>query len=225
MQQPSKTRSFLLALFVSAGGCAAPAATGPAQGATAAPTEQAVASEQAPAAPPSEPEQAAPGAVPAQVAEASDGGAPPPASAPAAPQEPPPGTPLDARPADPSRSLPEVRVRQVGMHIGGGPNDAESKQPFSKAIEARNQQYLVCYRLVKNPLQGGTFGVDLFVGTAGGMPDVRATRQRLGGSDFESCMVDAVGGVRFARQPKPTTLSYSMRFDVRDPSVKPPESR
>jgi hypothetical protein len=116
-----------------------------------------------------------------------------------------------------------VRVRHIGMHIGGGPNDDDTKKPFLKAIEARNQKYLGCYRLVKNPLQGGTFGVDLFVNAAGGTPDVRKTRQRLGGSDFESCMVDAFNSVRFARSAKATTLSYSLRFDVRDPGAS--ESR
>ncbi len=102
------------------------------------------------------------------------------------------------------------------MHIGGGPNDPEGKRPFLRAIEAKNPQFLQCYRLVRSPLHGGTFGVDLFVGAKGGTPDVRDTRQRLGGDDFQSCMVDAFNTVRFGRPEKPTTLSYSLRFDVKD---------
>jgi hypothetical protein len=104
------------------------------------------------------------------------------------------------------------------MHIGGGPNDAEGKRPFLRAIEAKNTQFLLCYRLVRSPLRGGTFGVDLFVTAKGGAPDVRDTRQRLGAGDFESCMVDAFASVRFARLEKPTTVSYSLRFDVKDRS-------
>ncbi len=107
-------------------------------------------------------------------------------------------------------------MRHIGMHIGGGPNDAEGKRPFLHAIEAQNAQFLRCYRLVKSPMLGGTFGVDLFVTAKGGAPDVRDTRQRLGADDFESCMVDAFNSVRFKRPEKPTTLSYSLRFDVKD---------
>lgn len=110
-------------------------------------------------------------------------------------------------------------MRHIGMHIGGGPNDADTKKPFLKAIEARNLKYLTCYRLVKEPLKGGTFGVDLLVGTQGGVPEVRKTRQRLGGDEFESCMVDAFNAVQFKPTTKPTTLSYSLRFDVEDASA------
>ncbi len=110
-------------------------------------------------------------------------------------------------------------MRHIGMHIGGGPNDQDTKKPFLKAIEGGNLKYLTCYRLVKEPLKGGTFGVDLFVGVRGGVPEVRTTRQRLGGSEFESCMVDAFNAVHFKPTTKPTTLSYSLRFDVKDPSA------
>src|SRR5688572_17608544 len=45
-------------------------------------------------------------------------------------------------PPDPARSLPEVTVRNVGLHIGGGSNDAASKEPFQRAIAARFEAFL-----------------------------------------------------------------------------------
>src|SRR5690606_18316495 len=37
-------------------------------------------------------------------------------------------------PPDPTRSWPEGTVRNVGLHLGGGSNDAASKEPFQRAI-------------------------------------------------------------------------------------------
>ncbi len=110
-------------------------------------------------------------------------------------------------------------MRHVGLHIGGGPNDEAGRRPFLRAIESRHRQFLHCYRYVREPLRGGTFGADLFVARGGGAPEVRRTRQRLGPGEFESCMVDAFNSVRFAAPGKPTSLSYSLRFDVTEPSA------
>jgi len=120
----------------------------------------------------------------------------------------------DDREPDPKKALPAVSVRPVGMHIGGESNSSESKKPFLRALEATNTQLLFCYRLVDSPLSGGTFGVDLFVALAGGAPDVRGMRHKLGGSEFEACMGRALAGARFDRPDRATVLSYSLRFDV-----------
>ncbi len=130
------------------------------------------------------------------------------------------GGPLDGRRPEPKRGLPEIRVRHIGMHIGGGPNDGETKRPFLRAIEARNERFLGCYRQVDRPMAGGTYGVDLYVGRRGKSPEVRGARQRLGDSDFESCMNDAFRSVDFEPPGKPTVLSYSLRFDVIDPTAR-----
>ncbi len=100
------------------------------------------------------------------------------------------------------------------MHIGGESNSAESKRPFLRAIEAAEVEFLRCYRLVHAPLKGGTFGADLFVPAAGGQPEVRAVRQKLGGAEFERCMARALERVRFSARARPTVLSYSLRFEL-----------
>lgn len=102
------------------------------------------------------------------------------------------------------------------MHIGGESNSDEAKKPWLKAIEREESRILICYRAVDAPLAGGTVGVDLYVGIAGGKPEVRKTRQRLGGPAFDECLRRAFEAVRFPAPKRPTVLSYSLRFDVKD---------
>jgi hypothetical protein len=121
------------------------------------------------------------------------------------PPEPPPG----------AQSLPEVRLLNVGLHVGGGSNDEAEKEPFKRAIESRFDDFLRCYRMVHEPEKGGTFGVDLFIGRGGGKPEVRQPRTAMGGTEFRDCMVSAFSSVSFER-PKagPTVISYSLRFEL-----------
>jgi hypothetical protein len=100
------------------------------------------------------------------------------------------------------------------MHIGGEPNDAESKKPWLDAIERGDEDLMRCYRLVNEPMKGGSVGVDLYVTTEGGSPQVRATRQKIGGDDFEVCMRKAFESLRFQAPPRPTVLSYSILFEM-----------
>jgi hypothetical protein len=100
------------------------------------------------------------------------------------------------------------------MHIGGGPNDAESKGPWLGAIEAGSVDLLSCYVLVQKPEQGGSYGVDLYVGRQGGAPEVRGSRQKLGGEPFDACMRGAFSSLQFRAPEKPTVLSYSLIFEL-----------
>lgn len=124
--------------------------------------------------------------------------------------------PVDGRQPDPSRSLPEIRVRHIGLHVGGGPNDDETRHPILRAFEAHTERFLRCYRQVDHPLRGGIYGVDLYVAARGGTPEVRATRQKLGPEAFDACMMDAFREVRLPPPPRATVVSYSLRFDVLD---------
>lgn len=126
---------------------------------------------------------------------------------------------VDGRAPDPKRGLPEISMRHIGMHIGGESNSDEAKRPWLKAIEREETRILFCYRAVKDPMAGGTVGVDLYIGKSGGQPDVRKTRQRLGEADFDDCVRKAFGAVRFPAPKRPTVVSYSLRFDVRDPTT------
>jgi hypothetical protein len=99
------------------------------------------------------------------------------------------------------------------MHIGGQSNSAESKRPWLADIERHEDAVLSCYRLVNDPLRGGSFGVDLFVASRGGSPEVRGSRQKIGGEELDRCMRDAFVAIDFHPPGRPTVLSYSILFE------------
>lgn len=113
----------------------------------------------------------------------------------------------------PDKALPELRIEPLGMHVGGGKNDAEEKAPFHRALEQRFPAFMECYRLADDPWTGGSFGIDLKIPRAGGAPTAEQPRTRIRGAGFQECMVAAFGKVAFEK-PKagPTVISYSVRF-------------
>jgi hypothetical protein len=142
--------------------------------------------------------------------------APPASNATAAPGASSSGRPLeDGRGPEPSRALPKLTMRHLGMHIGGESNTDEAKRPWLAAIQRSEEAIFACYRFVQKPLDGGTVGIDLYVGKAGGHPEVRKTRQRIGGDEFDTCIREAFSRIRFAPPERPTVLSYSLRFEMK----------
>jgi len=122
----------------------------------------------------------------------------------------------DDREPQPERALPGLEFTHLGMHIGGESNSPESKQPWLRAIEAGEIPILQCYRLVDKPMKGGSYGVDLYVGRKGGAPEVRGSRQKLGGKAFDECMRKAFLKLNFTRPERPTVLSYSLLFRLKE---------
>jgi hypothetical protein len=100
------------------------------------------------------------------------------------------------------------------MHIGGGANDADSKKPWLQDIESATIPILRCYRRVRNPGAGGSYGIDLYVGRGGGSPEIRGSRQKIGDEDFDACMQEAFRSIRFHSPERPTVVSYSLLFQL-----------
>lgn len=113
-----------------------------------------------------------------------------------------------------SASNPRVKVVNIGLHIGGGPNDAPTKAPFLRAIAARFDDFRRCYEAIGVERASGTFGIDLLVPAGGGHAEASNPRTALPSADFKSCVVSAFESVEFGR-PKhgATKLSYALRFD------------
>lgn len=100
------------------------------------------------------------------------------------------------------------------MHIGGGPNDAATKAPFTKTIESGFDDVLSCLGLVPEGQRGGTFGVDLLVPREGGKADVGNPRTGIPGAEFKACVVSVFERLVFEKPKRGATkLSYSLRFD------------
>ena len=146
-----------------------------------------------------------------------------PASANAGPGSPvPPAASVAARlpeivldPKAPQRPLPELKVENIGLHVGGGPNDAETKAPFLSAVAERFPSFMDCYRKNEEPALGGRFGIDLHIARAGGHPRLEQPRTALHGPEFRACLTSVFDSVEF-QKPKhgPTTISYSLRFTL-----------
>jgi hypothetical protein len=115
----------------------------------------------------------------------------------------------------PDKALPELRIEALGMHVGGGKNDAEEKAPFHRALERQFPALLECYRLADDPWAGGSFGIDLKIPRAGGAPVLEQPRTKIRGAGFQDCMLAALGRTQFEK-PKagPTVISYSVRFTL-----------
>jgi hypothetical protein len=118
-------------------------------------------------------------------------------------------------PKAPLAALPELKVENIGLHVGGGPNDAETKAPFQRAIAARFPAFLDCYRKNEDPEKGGRFGIDLHISRAGGHPKLEQPRTAMRGPEFRACVVSVFESVEFEK-PKlgPTTISYSLHFTL-----------
>ena len=114
----------------------------------------------------------------------------------------------------PTDGTPHVRVRNIGLHIGGGPNDAVTKAPFLRQLAAEFDAFGRCYATTEAAGQRGTFGIDLLVPKEGGHPETSNPRTNLKGSAFRDCVVGVFGGVEFERPRRGATkLSYALSFD------------
>lgn len=155
-----------------------------------------------------DPEPAAlPGPEPGAATPAATAAAP----APSAPAPSPEASPAPA----PAGSLPEVKVENVGLHIGGGPNDDAAKAPFLRAIEKQFDAFRSCYTKVDDPVKGGTFGVDLHIGRDGGHAQVKQPRTGMKGQGFRDCVVKVFEQVEFEKPKKgPTVISYSIKYTL-----------
>ncbi len=137
---------------------------------------------------------------------------------PSAPDATPPdagGAPSDAAPEAapvPAASI-RVTVENIGMHIGGGPNDAATKAPIGNSVSPHFGELRACWAQVGDPSRGGDFGVDLLIPAEGGRAAVSHPRSILGPDAFRDCVVGVFAAIDFQR-PKTgrTTVSYALHF-------------
>jgi hypothetical protein len=116
--------------------------------------------------------------------------------------------------AAPSEAVPRVRVTNIGLHIGGGPNDAATKAPFLRQIASHFDAFRRCYALVESPAAHGTFGIDLLIAKEGGTPVTSNARTGIKGPAFSDCVVKAFAAISFEPPRRGATkLSYALSFE------------
>ena len=137
--------------------------------------------------------------------------APPPSAASSTASSPSPAPSPSASASAPP--LPSVKIANIGMHIGGGPNDAATKDPIAKSVEPHFDEFRRCFALVDDPKHGGDFGVDILIEPDGGKAKVTGPRTRMKGNGFEDCVVKVFAGIEFL-EPRfgKTMVSYSLQF-------------
>ena len=106
-----------------------------------------------------------------------------------------------------------VEVSNIGLHIGGGPNDDVTKEPVLRSIEPHFPELRACYAKAEEPRQKGDFGIDLAIERDGGKANVSKPRTAIKGEAFRACVVGVFEGIEF-RKPRggKTVASYSVRF-------------
>jgi hypothetical protein len=112
-----------------------------------------------------------------------------------------------------------TKVVNIGMHIGGGPNDDETKAPIARSVAPSLGTMGDCFAntdgnaevdLKRHPID---FGVDLTIEAAGGKAAVANPRTTWKNDPFVACVVDVFKNVDFEK-PKTgrSVVSYSVRF-------------
>jgi hypothetical protein len=188
---PLRDRLLVALLALPLAACSTKVATSPADGAAL------TASASAPPAPP-------------PVPVASSAVIAPTAAPTAAPEAP---APTASAAADAPPPLPAVKVANIGMHVGGGPNDDVTKDPIRRSVAPHFDELRRCFALVDDPKKGGDFGVDLRIDKDGGTAKLSHPRTTLKGKGFHDCVVHVFEGIDFLKPRGGTTnVSYSLRF-------------
>lgn len=127
-----------------------------------------------------------------------------------------------ASPTPPSQPAPvqvggesaaQVRLKTVGLHIGGGPNDDATRDPLIALFESQFPALTRCAEQIEPQLRSpGSFGIDLYIGAQGGTAEARQVRTRLGPEAFRDCVKQVLTGVDFPAPKRPLVISYSLAF-------------
>lgn len=105
-----------------------------------------------------------------------------------------------------------VEVKQMGVHIGGGPNTEEAHAAYADPISKRFDEFKRCYPLAQGAGRNASFGVDLLINSRGGTAKIKDYRTALGGKDFHLCVLGVFGTIEFPAPERATVVSYSLLF-------------
>ena len=127
-----------------------------------------------------------------------------------APTEVPEGTPPPPTAGEP---LPPVKVKNIGMHIGGGPHDDVTKKPIADSVKPHFDALRVCWKHAEDQSKPVDFGVDLLIPREGGKAKVSHPRTAMKSEEFRSCVVGVFEAIEYLKPKTGTTMvSYSVRF-------------
>jgi hypothetical protein len=108
---------------------------------------------------------------------------------------------------------PDVEVKNIGMHIGGGPNDTATKAPIKRSVDPHMSEFARCFAKADDREKAGDVSVDLRIEAAGGKAELKKYKSALSGAAFRGCVEAVFRDIEFEK-PKTgaTVVSYSLRF-------------
>lgn len=107
--------------------------------------------------------------------------------------------------------MPKVKVANIGIHIGGGPNDDATKEPIRKSVQPHFDLFRRCWATVDG--QKGDVSVELRIEKDGGKARVRPNQTTFKSKEFNECVIKAFESIDFLKPRTGTTvLNYSLRF-------------
>ena len=111
-------------------------------------------------------------------------------------------------------SGPAVALMSMGLHVDGLLNREPHRGRLVRVFEREFPAFKRCHGRASPHTEGASYGVDLLIPSGGGRAKVRATRTRLDGAAFGSCMRAAFEAIRFPPPPseRPEIVSYSVLF-------------
>ncbi len=132
------------------------------------------------------------------------------ASASSAPLEvTPPPTPSPVATTGP---VPSVKVANIGIHIGGGPNDAPTKEPFKKSVFPHHDELRRCWGSFGEG-QTGDMSIELKVEREGGKARVKPNKSTFKNREMTPCVIAVFESIDFLKPRTGTTvLNYAIRF-------------
>lgn len=109
--------------------------------------------------------------------------------------------------------LPAVKVSNIGIHIGGGPNDDPTKDPIRRSVHPHFDAFRRCWPLAEDPKKAGEVSIDLRIDKAGGKAQIKRSSFTMKGKELKECVLKVFEEIDFLK-PKggTTTVSYSLRF-------------
>jgi hypothetical protein len=112
--------------------------------------------------------------------------------------------------------LPNVEVKFLGLHVGGGKNDKAEHAPIIASVNRHLDDFKRCFGKADEKKKGGTFGIQVLIPADGGKADVSLPKTGIKGDAFKECMVGVYTDMEFD-PPKghvKTNATYSVIFNV-----------
>lgn len=105
------------------------------------------------------------------------------------------------------------KLVELGMHIGGGPNDEATKNRVRRSTTPLFEAFRDCWARRSDAARPGHVGFDLRIPAHGGAITVDHPRDSVGDPEVVLCIASVLRGARFEGLGRETVVSWSLRLE------------